>query len=189
MCGGGGGGSQQVQVTEDMVEQQKINAELWNHYVQNYKPLMEKYTAKVTDPARQVLEEKEVAGRVNAEIMKNVDPSKVSGNPVVNTRRLSGLSEAGTGAKVKGQGGARSRVIADTQNVIDIGRGKAATAQAGLGDIAAQSVRTEIADKTIQEQEQAAIENAYGSAAGIAAAGLLKGSPAKKKPAITSVQV
>lgn len=172
MCGGGGE-SQQVKPTADMVTQQQINAKLWNHYVTNYKPLVDKYAANVTDPERQSLEEKQVAGRVNAEIMKNVDPSKISANPVVNARKLSGLAEAGAGVKVQGQGGARSKVLADTQNVIDIGRGKAVTAQAGIEDVASQSLRSELASKTIQEQEQAAIENAYGSSAGAVAAGLL----------------
>ncbi len=183
---GGGGGSQTVAPTADMVEQQKINAELWNHYVTNYKPLMEKYSANVTSPDVQAAEEKAVAGKINAEIMKNVDPRKVSSNPVANTRMLSGLSEVGTSAKIQGEGGARSLSIADTQNVIDIGRGKAVTAQAGLGDVAAQSIRSEISDRSVQEAEQAAIENAYGSAAGMVAAGLLK-NPATKKPAVTSI--
>lgn len=176
-----GGRSQTIAPTADMIEQQKINAELWNHYVTNYKPLIEKYSAKVVDPAIQALEEKDVAGRINAEIMRNVDPRKVSSNPVENTRMLSGLAEVGAGVKVQGQGGARSRVLADVQNVIDIGRGKAATAQAGLGDIAEQSLRSEISSRAAQEQEQAAIENAYGSVAGAVAAGLLK-KPATKKP-------
>lgn len=187
MCGGGGG-PEKVAPTADMTEQQKINAELWNHYVTNYKPMVDKYTVAVTDPARAAADEKEVAGRVNAEIMKNVDPAKANMNPVAKTRMLSDLSDVGSGVKVQAQGAARSKTIADTQNVIDIGRGKAVTAQAGIGDIAAQSVRSEIADRTIQEQEQAAIENAYGSAAGMVAAGLLKGKTAKK-PAVTGTLV
>jgi hypothetical protein len=187
MCGGGGD-AEQVKPTADMVEQQRINAELWNHYVTNYKPLMEKYSSNVTDPGIQTAEERKVAGQVNAEIMKNVSPSKMSSNPVENTKKLSGLAEAGAAVQVQGQGGARSRVLADVQNVIDIGRGKAVTAQAGLGDIAGQSIRSEISTRAIQEQEQAAIENAYGSAAGAVAAGLLR-KPATKKPAVTSIKV
>lgn len=187
MCGGGGK-AQKVEPTADMIEQQKINAELWNHYIQNYKPMVDKYTASVIDPARAAADDKKVAGRVNAEIMKNVDPEKANMNPVAKTRMLSSLAEVGAGVKVKGQGGARSKEIADTQTVIDIGRGKAVTAQAGIGDIAAQSVRSEISDRTIQEQEQAAIENAYGSAVGAAAAGFLS-SPSKKKTPINSILV
>jgi hypothetical protein len=101
---------------------------------------------------------------------------------------LSGLSEVGTGVKVQGQGGARSRVLSDLQNVIDIGRGKAVTAQAGLGDIAGESVREEIASRSLQEQEQAAIGDAWGSVAGTVAAGMLK-KPATKRAPVTSIQV
>ena len=172
MCGGGG--SQQVGSTIDQATQQQINANLWNYYQSSYKPLIEKWTAKVTSPDVQAAEKRQVAGEINAEVMRNVDPAKVSQNPVQNTRQMANLAAAGSGAQVQGQGGVRSRQLSNVQNVIDIGRGQATQADVGLGEVAAQSVRAAISSKDIQEQEQAAIENTYGSVAGTIAAGMLK---------------
>jgi hypothetical protein len=172
--GGGGGGGQTVSPTADQVKQQQINAELWNYYQTNYKPVIDKYVAQTIDPERKTLQEKAVAGQINAEVMKNVDPSKVSANPVANAERLNKLAAVGTGAQIQGQGGVRSREIADTQNVINIGRGQATAVQADIGEIAGQSLRSEIANLETQQQSQAAIEDAYGSMAGAVAAGLLR---------------
>ena len=180
MCFSGSGGSQ-ISETDDMVAQQQINVQLWDYYQNNYQPLIEKYAKMTTDPERQAGQERQVAGKIDAEVMKNVDPSKASSNPVKNTKTLAGLAKVGTGAQVQGQGGVRSRQLGDIQNVIDIGRGQATTAQAGLEEIAGQSLKAEMASTSIQQQEQAAIENAYGSVAGAVAAGLLKSPTSASK--------
>jgi hypothetical protein len=183
MCGGGG--SSQVSETDDMQVQARINTQLWDYYQNNYQPLIDKYSKLATDPERQTEQERQVAGRLDAEVMKNVDPSKVSSNPVANTKRMADLSRAGAGVQVQGQGGVKSRQIGDVQNVINIGRGQETTAQAGLEEIAGQSLRTELASKELQQQEQGAMENAYGSVAGAVAAGLLKSPTASSKRQVT----
>ena len=170
MCGGGSG---QIQDTEDMRVQQEINASLWNYFKESYAPLIEKYTGMVTEPSRQAGQEKKVAGQIRGEVMKNVTPEMVSDNPVVNAKRLSGLATAETGAQVQGQGGVRGRQLGEMQNVIDIGRGEETEAQVGLGEIAGESIRSEIARTQTQQIQRAATENAYGSVAGAIAAGLL----------------
>ncbi len=170
MCGSPG----QIQDTQDMRVQQQINAKLWNYYIESYAPLIEKYTGMVTEPSRQIGQEKKVAGQIRGEVMKNVTPEMVSENPVVNTKRLSELATAETGAQIQGQGGVRSRQLGELQNVIDIGRGQETEAQVGLGEIAEQSIRSEIARTQAQQVRRAGIENAYGSVAGAIAGGLLR---------------
>jgi hypothetical protein len=181
----GGSDSGQITETSDMVVQQQINTKLWDSYQNNYKPLIDQYSKMTTDPERMTEQERQVAGKLDAEVMKNVDPSRASTNPVANTKTMANLSKAGSGAQVQGQGGVKSRQLGDIQNIIDIGRGQATTAQAGLGDIATQSLKAEIASKDIQQQEQGAMENAYGSIAGAVAAGALTG----KKNVLTSRQL
>jgi len=169
-----GGSSGGVSETADQVEQAKINQQLWDYYQNSYRPLIEKWSQKVTDPNVQKEEFNKAQGQVNAEVMKNVDPSRATANPVQNTKALNELATIGTGAEVQAQGGVRSKQIKDTQNVINIGRGQATEAAAGIGDIASQSLSAEIADVELQQQKDASIENAYGSMAGAVGAGLLK---------------
>jgi hypothetical protein len=177
----GGSKAPEVTTTPDQMEQQRVNAELWNYYAFNYKPLIEKYTARVSDPTVKKEEENKVAGELNAQTMKNVDPSKVTSNPVANEKALMSIAGKGSVAQVQGQGGTRSRKLGEMQNVIDIGRGQATTAQADLGEIAGQSVKAEIAGEELSQKAKANVQNAYGSIAGAMAAGLMKASDKKTK--------
>lgn len=179
MCGGGK--PDKIDPTADQITQQQNNVKLWNYYVKNYKPIIEKYSARVTDTGRQEAQRRDVAGRINAEVMKNVTPAVASDNPIKTAKTLTDLSEVATGAKMQGEGGVKARQVADVQNVIDIGRGEETVAQAGLEDIASQSVRSEIASKQTQMLEQAAISDAYGSMAGAISAGLLRQRPPTTK--------
>lgn len=171
--GGGGGGGGTVSPTADMIAQQQINAKLWNYYQTSYKPLIDKYTKQVTSSTVHQEESRQVAGQINAEVMKNIDPSKVSTNPLRNAKALAGLAGAETGAQVQGQGGVRSRQIAEKQNLINIGRGQATTVEAGLGELASQSVASEISNLELSQARQGAIENAVGSVAGAVAFGMM----------------
>jgi hypothetical protein len=99
-----GGGSNDVKETADQVAQQQINAKLWNFYQTNYKPMVDKYAAKTSDPTVKAGEEKQVAGQIHGEVMKHVDVTKGSDNPVANVKRLSGVSSIEAGAQVGGSG-------------------------------------------------------------------------------------
>lgn len=173
--GSGGGGQTivmsdgSIQETPDQLEQAKINQELWNYYQTSYRPLIEGWAQKVTDPAVQAAEEQKVAGQIRGEVMRNLDPNKASVNPVKNTRQLNDLSTIESGAQVQGQGGVRSRQLKDVQNIIDIGRGQATQASVGLDDIASQSVSTQLHDLNLQQQSQAVQANSIGYIAGILA--------------------
>ncbi len=169
MCGDKGGAD--IEETEDQVAQQQVNAELWNFYQTSYKPLLTREASTVTDPAVKALEEKKVAGAINADVMKAVSKTPASANPVANTRAISEAAKLDTAAQVTGQAKSRSREIGQMQNMIDIGRGEATTAQAGLNELAGQSLQKAITDESLKQETEAATENAIGSAAG-AVAGL-----------------
>ena len=179
---GGGGGSVQATETADQVAQAQINQQLWGYYQDNYRPLIDKWAQQKTDPSIQDEEFKRVQGQITGEMAKNIDPSKVTANPVQNTKMLNNLASTTTGAAVQGEGGVRSKQLKDVQNVIDVGRGQATEAVAGIGDIASQSVSAELSDLQLQQQKQTSVENAYGSVAGAVAAGVLNKYGGTKSP-------
>jgi len=173
----GGGDDNTVQPTADQVASQQINANLWNYYVTNYKPLVDKYASNVENPETQSEQAGQVAGEVSGSFMGNMNPANASTNPVANEMKGLQVAQAGTTAQIQGQGGVKAQQLESQQNVIDIGRGQETTAQAGMGDIASQSVQSAIATSNIGLQEQAAEENAFGSVAGAIAGGLIKAKP------------
>ena len=171
-CFGGGGGS--VAETASQAMQAGIDTQLWQYYQENYQPLVDKYAAQVTNKTSQDLEAKNVAGKVNASVMKNVNPMNVSANPVANAKRLSGVAGQETVAQMAGAESVAKKTIGDVQNVINIGRGQATTATAALGSLASESLSKAISDEELQQHSDAVTENALGSLAGIAAAGWAK---------------
>jgi hypothetical protein len=173
MCGSTGGSSQ-VQPTAAQNEQANISAQMYQYYMTNYKPLVDKYVAQETSPDVKATRERKMAGEINADVMKKVDPSKASSNPVENTKRMAGLANVRAGAEVIGQGAAKSREIATTQNIIGMGRGEQTQAAAGISQLAGRSLAEEIGTLQLEQQEQASTENAIGSVAGMVAAGALK---------------
>ena len=172
--GGGGGGGASVSETATQGMQASIDTQLWQYYQQNYQPLVDKYAAQVTNKNSQDLEAKNVGGKINAAVMKNVNPMNVSANPVANAKRLSGVAGQETVAQMSGAESVAKKTIGDVQNVINIGRGQATTATTGIGQLASESLSKSISDTEIQQQSDAATENALGSLAGIAAAGWAK---------------
>jgi hypothetical protein len=178
-CFGGGGGNT-VTETEDQQAQADINQKLWDFYVSDYKPQIDKYSAMKTSPAIATEEKNKVAGQINADVMKNV-PTGGSENSVKTARELTKIGQVATSAEIQGQGGSRSRTLSGMQNVIDIGRGQAVSADVGLGTLADQSVRTAISKANAKQLEDESTGEAFGSVAGAAAAGLLK----YKKPTAT----
>jgi uncharacterized protein YjbJ (UPF0337 family) len=173
-AGSGGEGAPTVNQTDAELTQQQINAELWNYYQTTYKPLVTQYVNKVTDKGNSAAEERQVAGQIRGEAMKTLTPDKVSENPVKNAKTLSNLARAESAMQVQGQGAVRGRKLGEIQNVIDIGRGQATEAQAGLGELARQSVASESSRLEADMMKDAAFTNAIGSVSGAIAAGLLR---------------
>lgn len=168
--GGGGGG--QAGPTRAMTAQQQINAQLWKMYSEQYQPLINKYAQMETSPGGKVAEEKLVAGQINAEMMKNLPAGTI--NPVATAENLAGMAGMESSAQVRGQGKVRQRQIGDIENIINIGRGQATTAQAGMGQEAARSLQEEIWNKQMEQEERAATENMIGSIAGTIAGGVFQ---------------
>jgi hypothetical protein len=173
-CFGGSSGSSSVSETADMVEQAKINTSLWNYYQNTYKPQVDQYISRATDPNVTAEEGRQVAGQIRGEAMKNVNPANASKNPVENAKRLSGLATAETAAQTAGQAKVRQRQIGELQNVIDIGRGQETKAQSGLGELAGQSLSGAIRETNLANERTAATENAIGSIAGALGAGAFR---------------
>lgn len=180
---GGGDAPSNKGLTGSQKEQRKINVELWNYYQENYRPLLEQWAGKVMSPEVQEAEKRQVAGQINAEVMKNIDPTRASTNPVQNTKAMSNLARIEAGAQVKGQGAVKAKQMGDVQNLINIGRGEATQAAEGMGNVAARSVQQQLEDEMLEQQEKAITENAIGSAVGTAAGALYAGSnPLQAKP-------
>jgi hypothetical protein len=166
-----GGSSNQVQPTMDQQTQANINDSMWQYYQTSYKPVLNKYIASRTDPKTTDAEKKQVAGKINADIMKQVKPA--SRNPVANTKAMANVADIKGKATQTGKTGEDVRVAGEKQNLINIGRGQETKTMAGLDDIAGISVAGAISDKERQEQLDASTENAIGSGIGaIAGAGL-----------------
>ena len=178
-----GGGAPQVSETNLQGEQAQVAQAQFLDYMNNYKPLMDKYIAQETDPTVKTTREKQVAGEINADIMQKIDPSKmVSANPVKNTKMLSGLEGLETKSQVSGQGASKGKEIMSEENLIAMGRGQQATATQGINQIAGQSVGEAIKTKELEQESTAADENMIGSVAGMVTAGALKyGGGGKKK--------
>jgi len=179
--GAGGGGGGQVGPTPEMIEQEKINSELWDYYNESYKPQIEKYIALKTDTNIADAEKKQITGQVNADVMRKV-PQSGDKNLVNRARELTNISSIGSTGDVQATGAARSRELSGIQNVIDIGRGQATTADVGLRELADQSIRSAVNTAASNQQEAASTREAYGSVAGAIGAGLMK--YAKPKPKV-----
>jgi hypothetical protein len=185
MCGGGGGSSSKG-LTGAQKAQKEIDIKLWNYYQESYRPLLDEWAGMVMSPEVQEQEKRQVAGQINAEIMKNLDPTKASTNPVKNTKVMSDVARMEAGAQVKGQGNVKAKQMGNVQNLINIGRGEATEAAEGMGNVAAQSVQQQLQDEVMKQQEQAITENMYGSlfgtAAGIGMSALNAPKPKTMKP-------
>ena len=177
MCFGGGGAD--IKPTADQIAQQQTNAKLWNYYNESYKPVIQKYAAQTTSPANQKLESNQVAGQINAEVMKNLTPQGASSNPVANAKQIAGLTQMKTTAEQTGAANVAKKQAGDVQNIVNIGRGQATDASKDLGSLAEQSVQSEIQTKELSMQENATMDNAIGSTIGAAGAGAMAGL---KKP-------
>ncbi len=169
-----GGGDNTITPTADQIAQQQVNAKLWNYYEQYYHPLIQAYSAEVTAPTNQKAEAGQVAGQINAEVMKAL-PSRGSDNPVKNSAQIGQLGQAATSAQQSGQAAVSKKQVGDVQNIIDIGRGQATQSSQDLGSLAQQSLQQEIFNKQLSMQSQAGWQNAIGSTIGMGAAGYMTG--------------
>lgn len=173
------GGDNKIEDTADMRAQQQINTKLWNYYIKNYKPVVQKYIKNVTDTGIQTEEAKAVIGQINADIMQKAGRN-VSINALDNAIQAASLAKLKSESQVKGKEGAKARQLGELQNIVNIGSGQATQAQAGLSEIAAASVNEQIAEAATEQEAQAIEENAYGSALGAMAGIFYKADSSKR---------
>lgn len=160
MCGPG---PDALKPTGDQIAQAKINAEMWEYYHQNYRPLVLKYSHDATETGD--IRKKQVAGQVNADVMKNAGAVSPT-NALTNQKRILDIAEVNADAQSSGKAATKMRQLGETQNVINIGKGQTTRAMAGLDEIASMSVDSAMRSKERDMRTQASMENAVGSTIG-----------------------
>lgn len=165
--------------TYDQIVQAQINNEMWNYYQQNYKPVIDKYITNVTDQTTVDREKKQVAGKVNADVMKQAKPVSPT-STIANQKHMMNVADVNAEAQVAGSSAAKARKLGQQQNIINIGRGQTTKAMAGLDEMASMSVDTALRAKEREMRTEAATENAVGSTIG-AAAGIGAGIASGRK--------
>lgn len=178
MCGGGG--ADPIKYTPEMKELAKISVEQYN-VSKDYEYLKDDLEKRVDDMDTQGATDF-VQGKANLGNQKaygqaidqartglqlnGVDPS--SGRSTsLETDMHSGMGEGGAKGLSDAAFEKDSQALAGQQNVINIGMGKAGTAQMGLNDIANQSVSSAIDSAFNDFNEHSANAQALGTAAGL----------------------
>jgi len=163
MCGP----AEQVEPNFDQAAQLQINQDLWNHYLTNYKPLINAYVTQSTSPDSVRLQEKRATGQVNADVMSKAKP--VSVNPVTNQIGMTHAADVATSAKTNAKTMSKARQVGSELNIVNIGRGQATKTLAGMEQLAEMSSEAAIKNKEREMMNQAVLENAIGSGIGAAA--------------------
>lgn len=157
-----GGGDNEVKPTADQNEQQKVNAELWNHYMQNYQPYIDKYVDKSLSNTDAT--EAAVAGATNAEVMKKLP--RPNTNPVGNAVNMAKTTETASAVMERAAGKTKQRTIGTMANLVNIGRGQATQAVDGINAIANQSAASASGMADLEREKSANFANTVGSAVG-----------------------
>jgi hypothetical protein len=161
MCGGGP--STSIDPTPEEAAVVSKDIDLWNYYQDNFKPMIDKYIGVETDPGRVAEEKKAVAGEVKGEMMKNIDPSKVSPNPVENTKKMTDLATMTSAAEVKGESAERGRYLGSLEDIISVGRTQETAAMGSLQSLAQTATQKEIASKQMKLEKAIAKQKSQQS--------------------------
>lgn len=181
MCGGGG--SNEVKETSEQKALAKIAAERWNYAQQEFAPYQQKYMDKVEKINSQDQFNK-VGGEVNQsyahEFGKATDNLQTQ-MTAAGVDPSSGKFQTGLGDMTVNQGSATAdgqnradttqsdRYVAGLENVVNMGQGKASSAEAGLGDVAALSGQKASRDAVAAFQNRQDNMDAVGTIGGMAA--------------------
>jgi hypothetical protein len=169
----GGGSSNQVQETPQELKSAKNDLELWNYSQNTYKPYIDKYITQQTNNASSGQQAEAAKGQVNAEVMKGLSEATRNprlNNPVAVTKAAEGAGDINATAQITAADKTKQRQLGTMQNIIDIGRGQQVSAQQAQSSLAADSLKTAIADKEADLATTGEYENAVGSIAGAGAA-------------------
>lgn len=160
MCGS----ADKVEPTLTQQVQAGINQRMWDYYQANYKPLINRYIQNTTSRDVTDAEQKQVAGQINADVMKKAKATSL--NPVANQKAMINLADTASDAQASGKATSKGRKIGQTLNIINMGRGQTTKAMAGLDEMASMSVSGAMADKERELNLEASTMNSLGAFTG-----------------------
>lgn len=173
-----GSGAKKVKETAYEKELARMAYSELKVYQTKMAPFRDKYIADMTGPT--AVDESRVAGEVNADFAQ-MNQGAIQGDPSLGRNRSAiaaqPLSKAQGYAAVSGTQAVRDNRIEGMQAGLDMIRGDATTAQAGISNLAATSVK----DAMAKQEEKIARSNAITSAAGTLA-GAAAGMYANRTP-------
>lgn len=156
---GGGGGSGEIPETEANRASAEIALKNYNDFMRNIKPTSDAYVNDITNPEAHSSLQARASGMVNADVMQKTALNKI--NPYHGVAPdAAKIGSILSDASVRSGLAMGDKRAANFQNAINIGMGKAASVQAGMSELAQQSVNT--ATATAENQQQ--LENANMSA-------------------------
>jgi hypothetical protein len=162
---GGSSGSGVVSETAQGRQAAEMALDQYKTYVTDFKPTEEKFIADVMKPT--TTDEAKQMGKVNADIAQKSaipagDPNRLIRNPGAFSDAAGYMGTSQTKAEQAVQG----KQVASEQAVVDIGLGKASSAQLGMDSLASDAQKTAIANKQTSVNNTGNIINSIGSAAG-----------------------
>jgi hypothetical protein len=136
ICFKGGSTAVGETVAETTASQVAVNE--FNDYMTTIRPFENKFIADVSAPT--AAREAAVAGRVNGEIAQKVGTPTINPNRGMDPNSVTDVATTAANAQVDANLAVKAQKAAGLQSVIDIGRGKANSAQLGMSGLASQSV-------------------------------------------------
>lgn len=178
--GEGGSGGNAVEETAAEKAMAEVISKEWTRFKDVHQPLLNSLSADIQKIGEG--EKNLVMGKVNAGITKaytpameasltpapGVDPS--SGRAVMGLNSLeNSKAEALSKSEIQGETGVDTAKLQGLQSMVQMGRGQAGTAMAGMSDIAGNAVNSAITDARISQQNR---NDTFETGAALAGAGL-----------------
>jgi len=132
------GSSPKVKETEAQRASADIALKNYNDYMTTIRPVEEKFIDDVTaDPANR---QSAVAGQINADVAQKVGTPTIDPNRGMAPGSAVSVGNVLADAQVRGKQNVDTQRLTGMQSVVDMGMGKATTAQVGMSGLASQSV-------------------------------------------------
>ena len=176
----GGGGSSTKIVNQENPEERalaKVSQEKWQQYQNTYVPLENEWMKQVGAMDNQS-NHNDATGLATSSLKQTNGPQTQSvgdsmgGGHVGKSNYINAASTEANASNAANQG-VTNRMLQGEQSIVAMGQGQATDAIDGLGDVARQSVNGQVANSAHQFQQQQATNSIYGTAAGMAGAGLV----------------
>lgn len=163
------GSSGGVKETEAQRASSEIALKNYNDYMETIRPVEDQFIADVTaDPASR---EKAVAGQITADVAQKVGTPVIDPNKGMAPGATAAVGNVLADAQVRGKQNVDAQRLTGEQAIVDMGMGKATTAQTGMSGLASQSVAGAVATQKNELESynstMAAGASGLGMAAGI----------------------